>query len=78
MKILLIWGDDDYAALNFEEEMGIEKAKEKLSCGEDIEGENFYGKVYEFGDVDEKFIDFIKSEIMDYDMSKHKNFYILE
>ena len=82
MKILLIEGDSDYAACTFEEEMGIEKAKELIKEGKEInietEESHFTGTVYEFGEVDEKFVNFVTSHIQDYDQSKHTNFYLLE
>ena len=78
MKILLIEGDDDYAAVSFEDEIGLEKAKELIAKGETIKGDSFYGKVLEFGEVDKKFVDFVRDEIQDYDDSKHANFYVIE
>ena len=77
MKILLISGDD-YAANTFENEMGVEEAKKLIEQGEKVESDEFSGEVFEFGEVDEKFIDFIRNEIQDYDMSKHQNFYIIK
>jgi hypothetical protein len=77
MKILFVSGDDDFAAVTFENEVGLKKAKELLAEGKPIEGEGFIAKVLEFGEVDQKFIDFISDEIQDYDDSKHKNFYVL-
>lgn len=82
MKILYIFGDNDYTALEFENlPLGrrgdiISKAKEDIN--ELIEWDcGCYVKVMEFNNVDESFIDFIKNEIQDYDDSKHKNFYVL-
>jgi hypothetical protein len=81
MKIIYVHGDDDYGALNFEQSFGLERAKDEVAKGNnkfasDNEGE-WYAEVKEFGEVDAAFIDFIKSEIQDYDAAKHKNFYVL-
>lgn len=76
MKILLITGDDDFAAATFEEDMSISQAVQKINAGRDL-GEGYDGKILEFGEVDPEFIDFIKNDIMDYDDSKHKNFYVI-
>jgi hypothetical protein len=81
MKILHVNGDADYGALTFEQDYGLEKAREDVKNGnvpKDESGDEAWeAKVLEFGEVDSKFIDFIKGEIMDYDMSKHENFYVL-
>jgi hypothetical protein len=49
-----------------------------VEAGGVYHAENFSVKVYEFLDVDPKFIDFVKREIVDYDHSKHSNFYIVD
>ncbi len=83
MKILYVTTDGDYGATNFETTgLSYEQTYEKaLANGgllmEEYEGENYIFRAYEFGDVDPKFIDFVRNEIQDYDDSKHKNFYVL-
>lgn len=78
MKILYIYGDDDYAALDFDKEIGIEKARELWEKGQPLPlPEGVYYKVQDFGDVDPKFIDFIRDKIQDYEDSKHSNFYTI-
>jgi hypothetical protein len=81
MRVLLVKGDDDYGALKFEDEMGVEKAKELIAEGKEIKSEDegvFYGEVFEFGEVDPKFVEFIRNKIEDYDTTKHVNFYELD
>jgi hypothetical protein len=80
MKIAFVQGDDDYGAMTFEDDFGgIEKLKAmsegKIPC-EDEDGE-WRVTFHDFGEVDPKFVDWIKLEIQDYDDSKHKNFYIV-
>lgn len=81
MKVLYVFGEE-YSALNFENSKltiadGIKIAQSNCFCYSD----EFYAefRVYEFdGNVDSKFISFLKNEILDYDQLKHENFYILE
>jgi len=37
---------------------------------------DFYMDLFEFGEVDEKFVSWIKDEFCDYDHLKHSNFYL--
>lgn len=91
MKILYVWGDDDYGALMFEQsKYSVEQVAEMCQetdyinieytegVGEFEETTQFNAKVYEFGEVDPEFIKFIKDDIQDYDDSKHHNFYVVE
>lgn len=80
MKILHVTGDDDYSALNFEcivedRQLTFEQASE-LGTFED---DNYEGEItvnlVEFREVDENFIHFVKTHMMDYDYSKSENFY---
>jgi len=83
MKLLYVHGDDDYAALTFENDV---KEEDRMALWEksiplqaDIEfTDGCYCKAYDFGDVDPKFLEFLNRHILDYDHSKHTNFYILE
>ena len=82
MKILYITGDGDFTAKVVEKEYGIDKAIElcELINGSYIlENDEIYAelKIYEFGEVDPKFIDFIVDKFIDYDSSKCTNFYII-
>lgn len=84
MRLLFISGDDDYHFLTFEQqdEFSIEEIVDICEKSKDeehrfeIEDTHFDAKLYEFGEVDEKFIDFIKS-IQDYDDEKHRGWIIL-
>lgn len=87
MKLLYINGDD-YAALTFEEEVGTNKESLKRFIEEMnmkpgntctmLNDEYLDVHYLEFKDVDPKFINFIKLNLIDYDHSKNKNFYIVE
>lgn len=84
MKILEIKGDGDFAALQFEDDMGVDEAKRIIANGQKIESDpddeelSYYGVVHEFGQVDKNFFNFVMNEIVDYDYAKHHNLYILE
>ena len=78
MKLLYVHGDGDYNAMMFEQNLGVEKAKEMIKEGKKIEDDEFIVDVLEFGDVDKKFIEFIIDHFLDYDSSKCSNFYIIE
>lgn len=83
MKVLEIFGDD-YAAVMFDNEVAAGRVNpnelwnKKRGVHEDDGNEAWFEyAAYEFGEVDPKFIDFMR-EMLDYDDSKHHNFYILE
>jgi len=82
MKIILVSGDDveDYGAFQFEN--SSMSPKEVWEIAKENDGQfdfgDFWVANYEFKDVDPKFIKFIKDYIMDYDLSKDKNFYVVE
>jgi hypothetical protein len=87
MKIIFVYGEEDYDAMLFENNFKADlktwkqikensvviffdsKEKEKIiiNC-----------KALEFGEVDEKFIDFVQGELIDYDEAKTTNFYIVK
>ena len=79
MKILIISGDGDYAACAFEESgMTVEEAAKKVEAGEELsEDGEFEGRVLEFGEVDPKFVEWVKNEVVDYDDGKHTAFYVV-
>lgn len=82
MKVLMVDGDDDYGASSFEEHMGVEDAMKKINeeniTSFSIEEEDYSFNVVlkEFGEVDVKFIGFVR-ELQDYDDTKHRDFYIV-
>lgn len=80
-RVFLYVGGGDYSALNFEEHFNSQTVyQEMVENGEKervIENDDYYIEVTikEFGATDDEFIEFIQSEIQDYDESKHSNFY---
>ena len=81
MKILHVYGEE-YSALNVEQEIGLDDAYQLAKAnGGSVDIDNDNGcymasvDVLTFGEVDSKFVDFIRNSIMDYDDSKHENFY---
>ena len=84
MKIIHVHGED-YCVCNFEEhEMTAKEAYDKaISNGGSFinEDDESYFEVnsYEFdGEVNKKFIAFIRNEIQDYDEAKSNSFFIIE
>lgn len=84
MKIIFIRCVDDYDALEFSKEF---KKTEYLRLWEEmkkyeiIRGRNqdYEGEALEFSSpIPKEFIDFIRNELIDYDMSKHQDFFIVE
>lgn len=84
-KILYIYGDEDYAAATFED-CGIEPEvvwqeafdSKKHIKEYDIDGDEFTAEALEFDDIPEDFIDFVRDTVIDYDQSKHTNFYLVK
>jgi hypothetical protein len=83
MKILYVYGDDDYGAVNFEDsnytvedvvKMVEEEGQDEF---ETDDGDSFFAEVLNFKDVDPEFITWVKNTIQDYDDSKNKDFYIV-
>lgn len=84
MKILYVYGAE-YSALSFEKDGDFTVEQITKLCEENngnytIANDDYYAefKLYEFGEVDSKFIDFVYNEIQDYNFSKDCNFYIVE
>lgn len=89
MKLIYVTGEYDYGALMFDQsidnkEFTLEEVASDMKAGDSKSvlvrnGEDCVDvKMYEFGDVDPKFIEFIRNTVQDYDDSKHQNFYIIE
>lgn len=81
MKMIYVFGDEEYAALEFERAFDGRLVSDIIN---ELIPEPFVGsyefdefniELYEFGDVDTNFIQFIRNTILDYDQSKHENFY---
>jgi hypothetical protein len=83
MKLIDVQGDGDYAAMFIEDEYGVQKAYEEAKANGGYVGipvddyDKAHVRVLTFNHVDPAFIDFIRQG-QDYDMAKHKNFYIIE
>jgi transcription elongation factor GreA-like protein len=84
MRLLFISGDDDYHFLTFEDQdkFSIEQIITKCEKSKNrkarfkIKDEYFDAELHEFGTVDEKFIEFVKS-IQDYDDEKHRGWIVI-
>lgn len=80
MKAIYVYYENgDYGALEFERYFKGKSVNEIIERFFDNDEEydgDFDMELYEFGEVDEKFIDFIRHKIHDYDDSKHQNFYL--
>lgn len=87
--VLLVYGDGDYGAMTFEqnydsqvvyENMVAEGVTEKTINYEDDDygDEDLHVSIYEFGEVDPSFIDFMCNEFLDYDAMKRQDFHIVE
>jgi len=86
MKVLLVNGTD-YSAVDFkdhceEEEISYaeiwDKANEEEVWTFDDGTRYFEVQALEFGDVDPEFIQFLYDEIIDEDLAKHCDFFIIE
>ena len=88
MKILKIIADGDYDALTFEEKFSGQRisdlilqveAGKKLAYKDDEseeEATELSARVYEVGEIDERFLKFVRDEVQDYDYAKSSNFYL--
>ncbi len=83
-KVIRVYDDGDYGAMTFDQSgISVEDAYKaaKNNAGEwqyNIDGDEVYVNSYEFGEVDQKFIDFIRNNFIDYDQSKACDFYIVK
>ncbi len=78
MKLIYVTGSDDFAALKFESYFNGKPVKEIIERFFDNDEEHdgdFNMHLYEFGEIDPKFIKFVRHNIEDYDTSKNQNFY---
>jgi len=83
MRVLKVYSDGDYGAIAFEGAWSGTLVKDilddidnyKQDVEEDYEAE-YLLEAYDFGEIDIKFVRFIKDEIIDYDDSKHTTFYL--
>ena len=75
-KVLLVTGDDDLHAVNFEHEHCGTPVQDIIDALEVYESDEWELQVFTFGRIDPKFVEFIKERIQDYDQSKTTNFYL--
>jgi len=83
MKVLKVYSDGDYGALEFENKyLGasvktiIENIDDyRQDVGESYEAD-FLLDSYDFGDICPKFVSFLKNQIIDEDDQKHMTFYL--
>ena len=86
MKILYVDGAD-YSAMDFssyldDNEMTLQDALDKVESEgiwtyED-DDKYFEVRLKEFGDIDLDFIEFLRNEIIDEDLAKHVDFFVVE
>lgn len=88
-KVLLVSGLSDYGVVSFEyynkkNNMTLQDWVKRLESKEskteyiDTNDYDFSVELYTFGEIDKKFVEFIRDEIVDYDMSKHTDFFVVE
>ncbi|HDR4373469.1 TPA: hypothetical protein QCP80_003299 [Bacillus cereus] len=85
---LLVSGDGDFDAMNFEKKFDKQEVYENmLKDGvtrtvvfneEEWGVDNIYVSIHEFDVIDSEFISFMVTEFLDYDYLKAKNFYEVE
>lgn len=92
-KFIMVYGDGDYGVETFaESEYGIKDIYNEMkktgvksltkrvttNDGDDEYEDTIYFELYEFGDVDPNFVDFMKNNICDYDQLKDRDIYEVE
>ena len=79
MKIAYVYGDDDYAALDFEQDGYVHRLHEieKLIEKGEFSKKTYDVEVKDFGHIDVAFVSWLKSHVIDADHYKHSNFYII-
>ena len=87
MKIIYVNGQCDFSAIDMEESGELKSLTKALVTANiltnglvnEIESsDESTVKLLEFGEVDKEFIKFVRDEIIDYDLSKQSDFYLLE
>lgn len=83
MRILRVFGED-YSALRFEgSTYTVEQIFRIYDDGDDKELESIKNEIdcdfefYEVGEICPRFLEFVRCNVQDYDISKSDNFYIL-
>lgn len=76
MKIIFVENENDYDALEFENEFEVTlDLWNEINNGKEIE--RFNARAIEFGEVDPRFVSFIQNKIADEDAGKHTNFFVV-
>ena len=87
MKIIYVNGQCDFSAIDMEESGELKSLTKALVVAnvvsngvvDEIESsDESTVKLLEFGEVDKEFIKFVRDEIVDYDLAKQSDFYLLE
>lgn len=87
MKIIYVNGQCDFSAIDMEESGELKSLTKALVVANvltngvvnEIESsDKSIVKLLEFGEVDKEFIKFVRDEIVDYDLAKQSDFYLLE
>ncbi len=83
--VLLVYGDDDHGAMDFEDMFDAQEVYEDMLAKEVTkesliteDGLYINCEIYEFGGVDQRFVMFIIDKFLDYDQLKSKNMYFVE
>ncbi|PAV30310.1 hypothetical protein CIL05_07520 [Virgibacillus profundi] len=81
MEFLYVYGDE-CAAMDFKEHFDVSSIVKQLRAStdkritlEDSNENEYTFKLLEFGDVDPKFVNFVRNEMIDYDHAKQKDFF---
>ena len=78
MKAIFITGED-FAATHFEEQFQGKTVKSIIDSGvTEVTGEDYYFEIIsiEVGEVSEKFLNFVRDKMIDYDQGKSENFWL--
>lgn len=87
MKIIYVNGQCDFSAIDMEEGGELKSLTKALVTANKLtnglvnkieSSDESTVKLLEFGEVDKEFIKFVRDEIIDYDLAKQSDFYLLE
>lgn len=87
LKVIYVSGQCDFSAIDMEESGELKSLTKALVTANistngvvnEIESsDESTVKLLEFGEVDKEFIKFVRDEIIDYDLAKQSDFYLLE
>ena len=86
-SVLVVTGESDFGAKLFEDNYSPEQiyqemreagvTKKVILHEEEFNDEKIHINLYEFGEVDSRFIELIEANFIDYDFAKHKNFFVV-